>query len=639
MSECEFPSAGIKVETLSVIRLQPQPVTADKPSSFTAAFASQFHPAYDPKMSRPPGMLDESNPYPYMTRNEIEALIAGGRKIVLFREFVLKVDPWLPYHPGGDKAILHMVGRDATAEIEALHSEEATKQMLRYRIGRVPRPWKNFTPPLQGGLFRTRAELENIDGAEDDDEEDDDDDDDDDDDGNHVDNARAWTESSSPTSKSPSPTFDCNGKTLRQRRNNGSVAMSSSPSSVCSEPTTTDAAIDGMSYLDAVTRENISLDLERYPNPDLETQARILAKYQHLHQRLWDEGLYRCDPMAYASDCCRYLGSFLLMLLCLRLGQYALAGLCLGFMWHQLVFAAHDAGHMGITHGYQMDSIIAIIIADFIGGLSMGWWKRNHNVHHIVTNAPEHDPDIEHMPLFAVSHRLLGNLRSTYYDRLMEFDAVAKVLLRIQSWTYYPFLAFGRFNLYFLSWDHLLANRGPKKGPGAWHRWVELLGQLFFWSWFGYGIVYKTIPDGWSRFVFVMVSHIASSPLHVQIVLSHFAMSTSDLGPQESFPQKMLRTTMDVDCPPWLDFIHGGLQFQAIHHLFPRIPRHNLRKAQGMVQEFCDDTGIPYALYGFADGNKQVLGRLSEVSRQAAILAKCQRAIVTKGSASRHASE
>ncbi|CRK27402.1 hypothetical protein BN1723_018302, partial [Verticillium longisporum] len=119
------------------------------------------------------------------------------------------------------------------------------------------------------------------------------------------------------------------------------------------------------------------------------------------------------------------------------------------------------------------------------------------------------------------------------------------------------------------------------------------------------------------------------APLHIQITLSHFAMSTADLGPAESFPQKMLRTTMDVDCPTWLDFFHGGLQFQAIHHLYPRIPRHNLRRTQKLVQEFCVDVGIPYALYGFVDGNKTVIGKLAEVSRQAAILAECQKHVAS----------
>merc|ERR1719174_208303 len=99
---------------------------------------------------------------------------------------------------------------------------------------------------------------------------------------------------------------------------------------------------------------------------------------------------------------------------------------------------------------------------------------------------------------------------------------------------------------------------------------------------------------------------------HVQITLSHWGMPTADLGSSESFPQRQLRTTMDIACPPWLDWLHGGLQFQAIHHLFPRVPRHNLRKVQVMVREFCADTDIPYSILGFMDGNRKVISRLEE---------------------------
>lgn len=53
------------------------------------------------------------------TRREVEDLIAQGRSIVILDGKVLKVDPWLRFHPGGDKAIMHMVGRDATDEINA----------------------------------------------------------------------------------------------------------------------------------------------------------------------------------------------------------------------------------------------------------------------------------------------------------------------------------------------------------------------------------------------------------------------------------------------------------------------------------------------------------------------------------------
>jgi len=113
-------------------------------------------------------------------------------------------------------------------------------------------------------------------------------------------------------------------------------------------------------------------------------------------------------------------------------------------------------------------------------------------------------------------------------------------------------------------------------------------------------------------------------------------MPTADLGEGESFPQRQLRTTMDVDCPPWLDFIHGGLQFQAVHHLFPRVPRHNLRRLQSLVREFCEDTGIKYSILGFVNGNEKVLGRLSEVTAQMELMLQCQRYMAETGESGLH---
>ncbi|KAG6012420.1 hypothetical protein E4U43_007805 [Claviceps pusilla] len=553
--------------------------------------------------------IRDSRACPVMTRNEIKNLIANGRKIVIFDQFVLKVDPWLPYHPGGDKALLHMVGKDATDEIQALHSEDAQAQMMRYRIGTINGLWSNLTPPIQGGEYQCSigSDEAECDGASD-----------------HLKKGYSSRSLQCPRSNSNE-----NGP-RRQHTSADTASTAASTSCQSSVGLGTDASL--ISYIDALTLEKISLDIDKYPAMDALTQQGIALKYRALHRKIASEGLYECSRTAYILDFCRCTGLFGTMLLLLAYGHYILSAICLGLTWHQLVFIAHDAGHMGITHDFQIDTVIGILVADFLGGLSLGWWKRSHNIHHIITNDPEHDPDIQHMPLFAVSHRFLGNLRSSYYDRLMEYDAVARIMLRVQPWTYYPLLAFGRFNLYRLSWDYLIARRGPRKGPGAWHWYLELAGQVSFWLWFGYGILCLMLPSTWTRLVFVLVSHLTSSPLHVQIVLSHFAMSTADLGPQESFAQRMLRTTMDVDCPPWLDFIHGGLQFQAIHHLFPRVPRHNLRKTQRLVIEFCKDVGIPYALYGFSEGNHAVIGRLAEVSRQASILAKCHQTVAGRGS-------
>jgi delta8-fatty-acid desaturase len=88
------------------------------------------------------------------------------------------------------------------------------------------------------------------------------------------------------------------------------------------------------------------------------------------------------------------------------------------------------------------------------------------------------------------------------------------------------------------------------------------------------------------------------------------------MGPNEPFAAKMLRTTMDVDCPEWFDWFHGGLQYQAVHHLFPRLPRHNLRECVPLVRQFCKEVGLHYYMYNFSTGNGVVLGGMKTVADQ-----------------------
>lgn len=47
----------------------------------------------------------------------VESLIADGHTIVISENRVLRLDGWLDKHPGGRLAVMHMVGRDATDEI------------------------------------------------------------------------------------------------------------------------------------------------------------------------------------------------------------------------------------------------------------------------------------------------------------------------------------------------------------------------------------------------------------------------------------------------------------------------------------------------------------------------------------------
>jgi len=89
-----------------------------------------------------------------------------------------------------------------------------------------------------------------------------------------------------------------------------------------------------------------------------------------------------------------------------------------------------------------------------------------------------------------------------------------------------------------------------------------------------------------------------------------------------------MRTTTDVICDPSIEFIHGGLHLQVTHHLFPRLPRHNLRRASVLVKEFAKEQGLTYAEFGFVDGNREVLGTLKNVADQIKIIGR-----VAKGEA------
>lgn len=107
-------------------------------------------------------------------------------------------------------------------------------------------------------------------------------------------------------------------------------------------------------------------------------------------------------------------------------------------------------------------------------------------------------------------------------------------------------------------------------------------------------------------------------------------MSTDDLGPIESFPHRQMRTTTDVICEDSIAFLHGGLHLQVTHHLFPRLPRHNLRAASKLVKEFAKEQGITYAEFGFIRGNLDVLGVLRDVAEQVRIISHVASAEVSE---------
>ncbi|KAG9528519.1 fatty acid/sphingolipid desaturase, partial [Aureobasidium melanogenum] len=514
----------------------------------------------------------------------IEQSIDEGHIIVVHEGYALKLDGWLNKHPGGRLAILHMVGRDATDEINVYHSTHTLQRMRAYRIGRIAQPWRNLEPPIRRAAIRQHHD------------------------------------------------------TSYDEKTQGDIILDETEARSIQDKADALKAEHSsrMAFTSAMEQKEIAEGLASMPSVDEHTQLAIAMDFRALHERVKNEGFYDCPYIEYGKELIRYSLLFGTFIYFLRAEWYLISACFLGMFWQQIMFTAHDAGHRGITGNFVADTLIGAFIADFCCGLSIGWWKSSHNVHHLITNMPEHDPDLQNVPLFATSPTYFRSILSTFYNFTFVWDAAADFLVPYQKYTYYPIMAIARFNLYLLSWLHLMSPRAANLGSAWWTRPVEILFMAGYWTVFGYGLLWCTLPTWPIRVAFVLISHCITMLLHVQITLSHWGMPTADLGPTESFPQRQLRTTMDIDCPAWLDFLHGGLQFQAIHHLFPRVPRHNLRRLQVLVREFCDKTTIKYECYGFVEGNQVVLSRLEEVGKMVETLVKCQKFMAETGESGLH---
>ncbi|BGO95081.1 hypothetical protein NBRC10512_006364 [Rhodotorula toruloides] len=553
---------------------------------------------------------------PILSRTEIASRITRGELLVLHPPLVYRIpQSWLRLHPGGQHSILHYVGRDASCEIEGYHSGRTVKERMgRWVVGRVETDdeeggegWRDMVPPVQLGMWPV-----------------------------------------------PLPTI-----TVTSPPASPAKSRTSSASKTASEPR-------------ALTIEMVDPPLSKEDRDKLPLtpayQAHLRRSHRKLHQRIHSLGLTSPPPFLAGYGPSLLIYSFL-ALLSIALYRRAssthstwdwlAAAVALGAFWHQVTFVAHDAGHTGLTGSWWRDRLWGVGIADFLGGLSIGWWCDNHNVHHLVTNAPEHDPDIQHLPFFAISTRFFDSIRSTYYNRILTFDAFARRFLPHQHKLYYLVMCFARFNLFALSYAFVLTNWPARRSPLFKLRILELVGLVCFWAWFG-GVVLRGIDSAAHRWLYLVVSFAVTSPLHVQIVLSHFSQPVSILPPSssttsyplpsaalellESHPHRQLRTTMDISCPTYLDPLHGGLNFQTPHHLFPRIPRFRFRAVAKEIEKWVEEENklveerdggrywngfklgenerLEYKKMTFVEGNKSVLGVLRDVADQVGLLAR-----------------
>ncbi|KAJ6879501.1 delta8-sphingolipid desaturase [Populus alba x Populus x berolinensis] len=251
----------------------------------------------------------------------------------------------------------------------------------------------------------------------------------------------------------------------------------------------------------------------------------------------------------------------------------------LGFLWIQSAYIGHDSGHYQVMNTRGYNKLAQFLAGNSLTGISIAWWKWTHNAHHLACNSLDYDPDLQHIPVFAVLCEL-------------------------------PTLDFLSSNTFLLLFSK---RRFPDRA-------LNILGILIFWTWFP--LLVSCIPNWPERVMFVLTSFAVTAIQHVQFCLNHFAADVyTGLPEGNDWFEKQTSGTLDISCSSWMDWFYGGLQFQLEHHLFPRMPRSQLRRVSPLVQDLCKKHNLSYRSLSFWEANVWTIRKLRNVALQARDLA------------------
>jgi fatty acid desaturase len=241
----------------------------------------------------------------------------------------------------------------------------------------------------------------------------------------------------------------------------------------------------------------------------------------------------------------------------------------------QLAFVGHDAGHRQIFRHRRANDLVGLLHANLLVGISFGWWVPKHNAHHTNPNDEDLDPDIGIAALAFTAAQARGK------------RGLGRVLARSQAFLFFPLLLLEAGHLHVASLKSILGGRGRAN-------LVEGLLLLV------HAVVYVTalvvVLTPLQGVVFALVQQgLFGLYLGCSFAPNHKGMPTLTEAEELDFLRRQVLTSRNVRGSRVVDFLLGGLNYQIEHHLFPNMPRPNLRHAQPLVREFCRQHELPYA--------------------------------------------
>jgi fatty acid desaturase len=268
----------------------------------------------------------------------------------------------------------------------------------------------------------------------------------------------------------------------------------------------------------------------------------------------------------------------------------------LAVVFTQIGFIGHDAGHRQIFHSKRANYLVGLVHGNLAIGLSYGWWVDKHNRHHAHPNTEDKDPDID-----------IGALAFTAGQAGAKRGPVTRFIARHQRYLFFPLLLLEAVQLHVSSVRAVL-------GRGLRHRRWEALFLGLHTA--GYLAVVLLVLSPLKAAVFIVVQQaLFGLYLGCSFAPNHKGMPILAADDQSDFLRRQVLTSRNVRGSWLVDFALGGLNYQIEHHLFPSMPRPNLRRSQAIVREFCHQHDLAYCQTTLWRSYAQALQHLHQVGR------------------------
>jgi fatty acid desaturase len=263
-----------------------------------------------------------------------------------------------------------------------------------------------------------------------------------------------------------------------------------------------------------------------------------------------------------------------------------------GVMFTQLGFIGHDAGHNQVFGARRRNRMLGLTVGNAFTGLSFGWWVPKHNAHHAHPNELGRDPDIGDGAAPA-SSGAPGNGPGP----------LASWLARWQAPLFFPLMLLRSSGMHVLGIKRLLRRRDHASA-------VEASLLLLHATLYLTVVLWVLSPLKALAFIAVQQA-VFSLYLGISFAPNHKAMPIIESATAAGFARRQVVTARNISGGRFTAFLLGGLNYQIEHHLFPSMPRPNLRRVQGLVRDFCAATDLGYSEENVVESFRQIIHHLS----------------------------